>query len=1281
MFNHGPLGPKSGPWSKRGSWTSPSGVYNPGFAETKAKHLLRLIVDVLGESMSEVPSEGTLTVLFTDLEGSTELRTRVGDEKANEVIRTHEELTRSQAEEFGALDAKALGDGFMIVFSSARKAINAAVAIQRTIEEHNEENPDIPMLVRMGINSGDVTRESDDIYGTAVHAASRVAGKAQGGQILVAEIVKELAGMLPEVRLADWGLHWLKGFPDRWRLYEVLWRDKSKERGPSRATSSISAAEVELEMPRTTSPLIGRSAELAAVRQHLEESGSGGLRAVVIEGEAGIGKTRILEAVSGLADEIESPCWVLSVTGDEELRGPFLLFRTLLGTPTMESMARQARALESLETARDAVGGRGSAREEGLSAQEQMLRVADEVSAALTDLAREHHLALLFDDLQWADEDSIRLIRYLIRTVAPLRIFMLIALRPYSEAGVGGASNLVADLERMHVGRRLRLGRFSRRETAELLESLLEAPAADDTVDSLHSRAEGVPFFIEEFARAYREAGVLQMIDGTWTMTQMTGPAVPASVQSLVARRVAQLNDDCRELLADAAVLGRRFRIEDLEAVIARLDDSHDRADVESGLSQAVTLGIITTLRENAEYDYAFTHDEIRSALVESRPRQRRQQIHGAIVDMFGDTEGIENVGKLAYHALHAGDDQRAVSYALQAGSASLEASAPEEAIHIIDSALPAASSAEDRVELLRLKDDALELLERGAERMANLSELNALTGAVDDPNLGMEVKLRRSSAARMNRDFETAMDLAGSVREQAAQKTEKRLELDACLELGQAIMQCPLGEGFYPLVEVDIEAVEQVFGRSLELARELGDRPIEAAVLRELSVVEVGRLKLMAMEMDVGQMSRQEVEQVGPGFYERAKQLAAESLAIYEDLGDRRGAMTALISMAYGHITDPTPKGMAGRIEHVRKLHNKRSNITEAEQAIDDAHMLYSIHVFARSHANPDLALARGTEAFNAARSLGDRWLEFLAAGGVALTYLSFGAIAEAESWVDRSASAALSAPGPALARRLEMWRGRLAAARGDGAEMRQRFQHAADLALERSSPAGRCEALATLAGEAVKLAALDGNHEMLETAEAAARDTLEQTESLPGRLPWQAKAWGVIALVQHLRDSPDEAAENARNALSLLQPRFNPDEYLDVLWMTAQVLIGQGAAESDDLIKEIHDDLAYIDESSLDNEMMARWFAVPLHRQLAEMSGYERPVERSVTDLPEGLDSQDFEILRLLGTGDTDQEIARRIGSDDETVKRKVAALVDTLGVSDRTEATRYAVQAGIT
>jgi class 3 adenylate cyclase len=517
-------------------------------------------------------SQGTLTILFTDLVGSTDLRVRVGDSVANEVIRLHDDLIRAQLDRSGGLESKSLGDGFMALFSSARQAIDAAVAIQRAIETHNQSSPDVPISVRMGLNSGDVTRAEGDAHGTAVHAAARIASKAQGGQILTAQIVHDLVGEPSETRIVDRGLFWLKGFPNRWRLFEVLWRQQDS--GTDRATREVraaSAAAFNLNLPRAEGPVVGRSTEQEIIREQLKATTSAGLQAVVLEGEAGIGKTRMLEATAEMASESDPPFWVLDVSADSELRGPFLLFRSLLTSPRMSAIAEEAMALEPLDRAQEAIGGRGSQRDEGLSPQEQILRTFDEVASAISALTRERPLALLFDDLQWADEDSIQLIRYLVRTLASAPIFLLINLRPYTDSSSRGAGKLIADLDRMRATRALRLQRLTRIQTGELLENLLGAKMDDSTLRSLHARSEGVPFFIEEFARAYREADALQLMDGTWTMTRLSGPAVPSSVQSLIERRLAQLDDDCKSLLADAGVLGRRVRLSDLSRVLAHL--------------------------------------------------------------------------------------------------------------------------------------------------------------------------------------------------------------------------------------------------------------------------------------------------------------------------------------------------------------------------------------------------------------------------------------------------------------------------------------------------------------------------------------------------------------------------------------------------------------------------------------------------------------------------------------------------------------------------------------
>ncbi|MEX0863903.1 MAG: AAA family ATPase [Acidimicrobiia bacterium] len=1214
-----------------------------------------------------------MTILFTDLEGSTDLRLRVGDTAANEVIQAHDDLVRSRLETAGAIELKSLGDGFMALFNSANQAIEAAVSIQKAIEEHNQSNPGVPMSVRIGLNSGDVTQSAGDAHGTAVHAASRISDKAQGGQILVSQIVHDVAGTLGDARVVDRGLFWLKGFPERWRLFEVLWRDKEGE--PARATREIraaSAAAFDPDAPRATAPVVGRARELGIIAEQLTTP-SKGLRAVVVEGEAGIGKTRLLDATADLASGLETPFWVLDVSADEELKGPFLLFRSLLNSPRTSSIAQQAMALEQLDRAQEAISGRNPV--DGLSPQEQMLRTFDEVASACLALTRERPLALLFDDLQWADDDSIQLIRYLVRTLASGPIFLLISLRPYSDSATGGAGKLIADLDRMRVTQVLKLQRLSRLQTGELIENLLGAPVDEATVASLHARSEGVPFFIEELARAYREAEALQLIDGTWTMTKLSGPAVPSSIQSLIERRLAQLPEECRSLLADTGVLGRRFRLGDLAQVLARVEGEPAKPEWQLGedLQKAVDLGLIVEEPPGSHYDFSFSHDQIRAALLGSISRQRKRAIHGAIAEAMATEGGTENLSMLAHHALQAGDQAMAVATALEAARAAIAVSAPEEAVRLIDATLTTASRPEDRIEMLRVKDDALQVLDRGMERLASLAELTALTAALPSSALETEVRLRRASAARANQDFDLAADLAVGVCNAAESSGDRRLELAACLELGQAITRAPIGEGYWPLLEVDLDAAESAFQRALAIAREIGSRSEEADALRELAVIEAGRVRQAAIAARQEGSSRLEILFQAPAMFVKVKELAEEAFRIYEEIGDKRGSMSSLISMAYAHVTDPTATGMAGRIEHVRALHHSRTGeVTESQRAIDDALMLYSIHTYARNNLQPGLALERGREAFDSARALGDRWLECLAAGGMAMTHLSIGDEAECGAWLDRAAGAAMAVASTSMARRLEMWRGAHAAARDDLAEMASHFERAAELAGQKNLGA-RCEAFSTLAFECARIGVANGDDSALKKAKAAASETLRTVRPMSGRLPWEAEAHAALALVAQAEGEGARAADEARAALDIDGETFL-SQYLHVLWAAGRILIVEGEPEAAALSAQILAGFTFVDMSIADPDLKARWFGIPTHRELAEIVGFE-PSEAPQSEGIE-LGEAELGLLRDLAAGSAVADHGEGPGGSDA-----VEELLAKLGVTSETEAIEYAIKAGVT
>ncbi len=183
-------------------------------------------VGVSERSETVAAPSGPLTILFTDIEGSTTLTQRLGDAKAQELLRTHNGIVRDALRTHGGAEVKAMGDGFMASFSSATRALECAVAMQRAFAAHDDEHPETLIRVRMGLNAGEPIAEDEDLFGTAVIMAARIAAQAKGEEILASDVVRQLVagkGFL----FADRGEAALRGFEGPVRLYEVHWRESS----------------------------------------------------------------------------------------------------------------------------------------------------------------------------------------------------------------------------------------------------------------------------------------------------------------------------------------------------------------------------------------------------------------------------------------------------------------------------------------------------------------------------------------------------------------------------------------------------------------------------------------------------------------------------------------------------------------------------------------------------------------------------------------------------------------------------------------------------------------------------------------------------------------------------------------------------------------------------------------------------------------------------------------------------------------------------------------------
>ncbi len=167
--------------------------------------------------------DGTVTVMFTDIEGSTAMTERLGDRRAQEVLRTHNAIIREQVGANEGFEVKSQGDGFMLAFSSARTALMCAIAIQQNFAIHEKAHPGEPIRVRIGLHTGEAIKEGEDFFGKTVILAARIACEASGGQILVSSLLKALVESSGEFEFGDAQEVELKGLAGVHQVSDVKW--------------------------------------------------------------------------------------------------------------------------------------------------------------------------------------------------------------------------------------------------------------------------------------------------------------------------------------------------------------------------------------------------------------------------------------------------------------------------------------------------------------------------------------------------------------------------------------------------------------------------------------------------------------------------------------------------------------------------------------------------------------------------------------------------------------------------------------------------------------------------------------------------------------------------------------------------------------------------------------------------------------------------------------------------------------------------------------------------
>ena len=686
----------------------------------------------------ELP-EGTVTVLFTDVVGSTDLTTSRGDEAAQEILRGQRDLVRQQVEEHSGHEVKGLGDGFMVAFGSARKAVACAVGIQRALEEHNRGQPlDEQVLIRIGLNTGEVIQEEADLFGETVNAAARIAAKAKGGQILVSEMVKGLLGRSPDVELVDRGRFRLKGFPERWRLFEVIWQEE--------------AATAPTLVERT--PFVGREAERGELRRCLDQlaGGRGGL--VMIGGEPGVGKTRIAEELMAEA----SQRGITAFTGHcYEMEGapPYI--------PFLEILQAAARVVPP-EDLREALGD--SAPEVAklmpelrrmfpdiaspleLRAEQERFFMFNGVLVFMGRAARARPLLLTLEDLHWADEPTLLLLQHMAQRLREMPVLIVGTYRDVELDVDRPLAAILEELLRQRLAHRLALKRLPKASVSAMLQALSGQEPPATLVQAIYSETEGNPFFVEEVFQHLAEEGKLFDAKGRWRPDlEVSELDVPEGVRLVIGRRLRRVSEECRRVLTTAAMIGRAFSFDLLEALADADTDALLDAIDDAERTQLIASVSDTPGRAGArpgEASFTFAHELIRQTLISGLSLPRRQRLHlrvaEAMEQVYSQTLD-ERAADLAHHLYQAGtasDPEKTVRYLTLAGKQAQRAAAFEDALRHFESALSLneGRDRQKRADLLYQRGLALRSLDRWEGASSALREALSAHEEVGDAEM-----------------------------------------------------------------------------------------------------------------------------------------------------------------------------------------------------------------------------------------------------------------------------------------------------------------------------------------------------------------------------------------------------------------------------------------------------------------------------------------------------------------------------------------------------------------
>jgi len=620
-----------------------------------------------------------VAVLMTDLVGSTAMADRVGPEAAEELRTEHFGLLRGALERTAGREVKNLGDGLMVVFSSASQALLCAAQMQQAVEARNRRAKE-QLGVRIGVSLGEATVENGDYFGEPVVESSRLCAHAAGGQIIVNTLVRQLAGSRDGHRFRSLGGLELKGISEPVEAFALQWEPITEGR--------IALPERLHELPPTG--YVGRVAERARLQELWAKAREGSLRLALISGEAGVGKTRLsthlaLQAHGEGATVLYGRC-------DEDLGVPYQPWVQALGYLVKEAPQSILNAhverfggdlARLIPVLRDRLPDLPPPRESDPETERYLLYAA--VVGLLEEAGRQEPLQLILDDLHWADGPTLSLLRHVVASSSLISAMVVGTYRDSDLSRDHPLTALLADLHREQGVERIKLTGLGSEEVLVLMEAAAGHELDEDgraLAAEITRETAGNPFFAGEVLRHLMESGAIVQADGgRWRVVgEVAELGLPQSVREVVGRRVERLGPEARTALSAAAVIGRDF---DLDLLVAVVDLGETRLlDL---LEEAVRASLLQEASERAGR-FTFTHALVEHTLYEDLSRARRARLHQRVAEVLEEQCGEEpgeRLGELATHwgaATVSANPGKALRYARQAAERALAALAPDEA-------------------------------------------------------------------------------------------------------------------------------------------------------------------------------------------------------------------------------------------------------------------------------------------------------------------------------------------------------------------------------------------------------------------------------------------------------------------------------------------------------------------------------------------------------------------------------------------------------------------------